>query len=56
MPHEMVRYVRQRFAWLDQFDHVTFSAEVRLIKPYAAIYEHSLRGVGSVGVRGTFFG
>jgi putative hydrolase of the HAD superfamily len=45
MPHEMVRYVRQRFAWLDQFDHVTFSAEVRLIKPDAAIYEHSLRGV-----------
>jgi putative hydrolase of the HAD superfamily len=46
MPHEMVRYVRQKFAWLDQFDHLTFSAEVSLIKPDAAIYEHSLRGVG----------
>jgi putative hydrolase of the HAD superfamily len=46
MPHEMVRYVRQKFEWLGQFDHLTFSAEVRLIKPDAAIYEHSLRGVG----------
>jgi putative hydrolase of the HAD superfamily len=46
MPHEMVSYVRQKFAWLDQFDHLTFSAEVSLIKPEAAIYEHSLRGVG----------
>jgi|SRR5450755_3439251 putative hydrolase of the HAD superfamily len=46
MPHEMVRYVRQKFAWLDHFDHLTFSAEVSLIKPDAAIYEHSLRGVG----------
>jgi len=46
MPHEMVRYVRQKFAWLDQFDHLLFSAEVSLVKPDAAIYEHSLRGVG----------
>ena len=46
MPHEMIRYVRQKFAWLDQFDHQTFSADVSLIKPDAAIYEHSLRGVG----------
>jgi putative hydrolase of the HAD superfamily len=46
MPHEMVRYVRQKLAWLDHFDHLTFSAEVSLIKPDAAIYEHSLRGVG----------
>jgi putative hydrolase of the HAD superfamily len=46
MPHEMVRYVRQKFAWLDRFDHLLFSAEVSLVKPDAAIYEHSLRGVG----------
>jgi HAD superfamily hydrolase (TIGR01509 family) len=42
----MVHFVRQQFTWLDQFDHLTFSAEVSLIKPDAAIYEHSLRGVG----------
>lgn len=46
MPHDMVRHVRQKFAWLDQFDHQTFSAEVTLVKPDPAIYEHSLRGVG----------
>jgi putative hydrolase of the HAD superfamily len=46
MPHDMVRQVRQTFAWLDQFDHQTFSAEVSLVKPDPGIYEHSLRGVG----------
>src|SRR6478735_4890566 len=45
MPHDMIRHVRQKFAWLEHFDHQTFSAEVELIKPDAAIYEHSLRGV-----------
>lgn len=47
MPHDMIRHVRQKFAWLEQFDHQTFSAEVKLIKPDPAIYEHSLRGVGA---------
>lgn len=46
MPHDMIRHVRQQFAWLEHFDHQTFSAEVELIKPDGAIYEHSLRGVG----------
>jgi putative hydrolase of the HAD superfamily len=46
MPHDMIGYVRRRFAWLEHFDHQTFSAEVRLVKPDPAIYEHSLRGVG----------
>jgi putative hydrolase of the HAD superfamily len=54
MPHEMARYVWQKFAWLDQFDHLTFSAEVSLIKPDAAIYEHSLRGVGVAGSEALF--
>jgi putative hydrolase of the HAD superfamily len=54
MPHEMVRYVRQKFAWLDQFDHLTFSAEVSMVKPEAAIYEHSLRGVGVVPLEALF--
>jgi putative hydrolase of the HAD superfamily len=45
MPHDMIRHVRHQFAWLEYFDHQTFSAEVELIKPDAAIYEHSLRGV-----------
>ena len=46
MPIEMIRYSRQTFAWLKDFDHTTFSADVRLVKPEAAIYEHSLKGVG----------
>lgn len=46
MPHDMIQHVRQKFDWLEYFDHQTFSAEVELIKPDAAIYEHSLRGVG----------
>jgi len=46
MPVDMIRYARQQFAWLKQFDHQTFSAEVRVIKPDAAIYQHSLDGLG----------
>jgi putative hydrolase of the HAD superfamily len=46
MPHEMIAHVRQTFNWLDQFDHLTFSADINLIKPDAAIYEQSLRGLG----------
>jgi len=41
-----VQHARRNFAWLKNFDWVTFSAEVRLIKPEPAIYEHTLRGLG----------
>lgn len=46
MPIEMIQYSRQSFTWLKQFDHTTFSAEVRLVKPEAGIYRHSLDGLG----------
>lgn len=46
MHPEMVTYCRQHFIWLSNFDFVTFSGEVRLIKPDPAIYEHTLRGLG----------
>lgn len=42
----MIAYVKKNFAWLELFDYTTFSAEVRLIKPDRAIYEHTLRGLG----------
>ncbi len=42
MPVDMIRYVRQQFPWLNDFDHQTFSAEVGLVKPDPAIYRHSL--------------
>ena len=47
MPLDMIRYARQQFAWLKDFDHQTFSAEVGLVKPDAAIYRHSLAGLGA---------
>jgi len=46
MNPEMVQYARQNFAWLNRLTWATFSAEVRLIKPEPAIYEHCLRGLG----------
>jgi putative hydrolase of the HAD superfamily len=42
----MIFYLRENFGWLDLFDFKTFSAEVRLIKPDRAIYEHTLEGLG----------
>ncbi len=46
MHPEMVAHCRKQFSWLRNFDFVTFSGEVRLIKPDPAIYEHTLRGLG----------
>jgi putative hydrolase of the HAD superfamily len=43
----MIAYLRENFDWLDLFDFKTFSAEVRLIKPEPAIYEHTLRGLAA---------
>jgi putative hydrolase of the HAD superfamily len=41
----MIAYLRENFDWLELFDFKTFSAEVRLIKPDRAIYDHTLRGL-----------
>ncbi|HXY50140.1 MAG TPA: HAD family phosphatase [Terriglobales bacterium] len=46
MHADMIRHVRDNFAWLKRVNSATFSAEVRLIKPEPAIYEHCLRGLG----------
>lgn len=46
MHPEMVAYARRQFSWINDFDFVTFSADVQLIKPDPAIYEHVLRGLG----------
>ncbi len=42
----MVRHARRNFQWLQHVHCVTLSAEIRLIKPDPAIYEHCLRGLG----------
>jgi FMN phosphatase YigB (HAD superfamily) len=54
MHPEMVAYCREHFAWLNNFDFVTFSGEVGLIKPDPAIYEHTLRGLGVMASEALF--
>jgi len=44
----MVQHARHAFQWLDGVNVKTFSAEVRLIKPDPAIYEHCLRSLNCV--------
>jgi putative hydrolase of the HAD superfamily len=46
MPLDLAAYVRKNLSWMDDFSFKTLSAEVRSIKPEAAIYEHTLRGLG----------
>jgi putative hydrolase of the HAD superfamily len=47
MPWDLVNYVRKNCAWMEDFTFKTLSAEVNLIKPDPAIYEHTLRGLGA---------
>jgi putative hydrolase of the HAD superfamily len=42
----MVTYCREHFLWLKNFDFLTFSGDIRLIKPDPAIYQYTLRGLG----------
>ena len=46
MPLDLVAHLRTNFPWMKNFSFKTFSAEVRLIKPDPAIFEHTLRGLG----------
>jgi putative hydrolase of the HAD superfamily len=46
MPCDLVTHLRTHCKWMDDFAFKTFSSEVRLIKPDAAIYEHTLQGLG----------
>jgi putative hydrolase of the HAD superfamily len=45
MPWDLVYHVRKTFPWMEDFAFKTFSAEVGLIKPDAAIYMHTLTGL-----------
>ncbi|MHB1795291.1 MAG: HAD family hydrolase [Acidobacteriaceae bacterium] len=42
MGEDLLAYMRDNFRWLDRFHHLTWSCELNLIKPMAAIYEHTL--------------
>ncbi len=54
MHPEMVAHCRKQFSWLMNFDFVTFSGEVRLIKPDPEIYQHTLRGLGVTACEALF--
>jgi putative hydrolase of the HAD superfamily len=45
MHHEFARRLRAVADWLNKFDHLTFSCEVRLIKPDPAIFDRCLNGL-----------
>src|SRR5271170_2813397 len=40
MPWDLVKHVRANCQWMDDFSFKTLSAEVGMIKPDSAIYEH----------------
>ena len=42
MGEDLLDYMRKNFGWLDDFHHLTWSCELNLIKPMAAIYVHTL--------------
>ena len=43
MPAGVLEYMLPRFPWLAQFDHLTWSCELGLVKPDPAIYLHTVR-------------
>jgi putative hydrolase of the HAD superfamily len=46
LPLPIAANLRGTPGFLEHFDHVTFSCDLRLFKPQAGIYEHSFRGLG----------
>ena len=45
LPHPIASSLRSTPGFMEHFDHVTFSCDLRLFKPQGAIYEHSFRGL-----------
>jgi putative hydrolase of the HAD superfamily len=46
LPSPIADSLRGTEGFMEHFDHVTFSCELRLFKPQAAIYLHSYQGLG----------
>ena len=46
LPPALGEALRATPGFLDPFDHVTFSYELKVVKPVAAIYHDAIRGVG----------
>ena len=43
MGHGVLEYLRPRFSWLDQFDQLTWSCDLGVVKPDPAIYLHTIK-------------
>lgn len=46
MGAEVLAHMRANFAWLDTFDHLTWSCELDMLKPEPEIYQHTLDKLG----------
>jgi putative hydrolase of the HAD superfamily len=54
MHRDMIEHCRSNFSWLNDFHFRTFSADVRMVKPDPAIYQHTLQGLGVSASRALF--
>jgi putative hydrolase of the HAD superfamily len=43
MGQGVLEYLRARFSWLDQFDQLTWSCDLGVVKPDPAIYLHTIK-------------
>ena len=46
MPAGVLSFMLPRFDWLGQFDHLTWSCDLGLVKPDPAIYLHTVKKLG----------
>jgi putative hydrolase of the HAD superfamily len=46
MGYGVLGYMLPRFPWLAQFDHLTWSCELGIVKPDPAIYLHTVKKLG----------
>ncbi len=43
---DILAHMRRNFAWLEAFDHLTWSCELKMAKPDPQIYQHTLDKLG----------
>ena len=46
MGEDLLAHMLKHFVWLNDFDHLTWSCELDMVKPEAAIYRHTLKKLG----------
>jgi putative hydrolase of the HAD superfamily len=46
MGEELLAHIKKNFPWIYNFDHCTWSCELGLVKPDAAIYQYTLERLG----------